>query len=146
MLEEITLEQLKQMNFEQLELLAKEVRQEIITTVSKNGGHLASNLGVVELTIALHKVFDSPKDKLIFDVSHQTYAHKLLTGRYKDFSQLRKFEGISGFTKYDESDHDALKQGIAQQLSQPVLDILKLVKTFLKNWRSGRNCWGCLNC
>lgn len=141
MLEEITLEQLKQMNFEQLELLAKEVRQEIITTVSKNGGHLASNLGVVELTIALHKVFDSPKDKLIFDVSHQTYAHKLLTGRYKDFSQLRKFEGISGLQNMMKVIMMLLKLDIAQQLSQPVLDILKLVKTFLKNWRSGRNCW-----
>lgn len=130
MLEEITLEQLKQMNFEQLELLAKEVRQEIITTVSKNGGHLASNLGVVELTIALHKVFDSPKDKLIFDVSHQTYAHKLLTGRYKDFSQLRKFEGISGFTKYDESDHDAFEAGHSSTAISAGLGYLEARKNF----------------
>ena len=95
MLEEITLEQLKQMNFEQLELLAKEVRQEIITTVSKNGGHLASNLGVVELTIALHSVFDLPQDKIVWDVGHQSYVHKILTGRKEQIKTLRKFGGIS---------------------------------------------------
>ena len=99
MLEEINLIDLKKLNYEQLDSLAKEIREEIITVVSKNGGHLASNLGIVELTIALHKVFESPKDKIIFDVSHQSYTHKILTGRYQSFASLRKFKGISGFTK-----------------------------------------------
>ena len=97
MLEEINLIDLKKLNYEQLDSLAKEIREEIITVVSRNGGHLASNLGIVELTIALHMVFESPKDKIIFDVSHQSYAHKILTGRYKNFESLRKFKGISGF-------------------------------------------------
>lgn len=130
MLEDINLEQLKQMNFEQLELLAKEIRQEIITTVSKNGGHLASNLGVVELTIALHKVFDSPKDKLIFDVSHQIYAHKLLTGRYNKFNELRKFGGISGFAKYEESAHDAFEAGHSSTAISAGLGYLEARKNF----------------
>ena len=94
MLEEINLIDLKKLNYEQLDSLAKEIREEIITVVSRNGGHLASNLGIVELTIALHMVFESPKDKIIFDVSHQSYAHKILTGRYKNFESLRKFKGI----------------------------------------------------
>ena len=78
--------------------MAIEIRKTIIDVVGKNGGHLASNLGVVELTLALHRVFDSPKDAIIWDVSHQCYAHKLLTGRYKEVSSLRKKDGISGFT------------------------------------------------
>ena len=121
MLEEINLIDLKKLNYEQLDSLAKEIREEIITVVSKNGGHLASNLGIVELTIALHKVFESPKDKIIFDVSHQSYTHKILTGRYQSFASLRKFKGISGFTKYDESIHDAFEAVIVQRLFQQVL-------------------------
>ncbi len=96
---------------EEYETLAKEIRETIIATVSANGGHLASNLGMVEATIALHKHFDSPKDKIIFDVSHQCYAHKLLTGRYHDFSTLRQSEGISGFTNREENEHDILTEG-----------------------------------
>ncbi len=111
MLKDLTLEKLKQLNIEELEALSDEVRGEIIQVVSNNGGHLASNLGVVELTIALHKVFDSPKDKIIFDVSHQSYTHKLLTGRADTFNTLRQFKGISGFTKYSESLHDAYEAG-----------------------------------
>ena len=121
MLEEINLIDLKKLNYEQLDSLAKEIREEIITVVSKNGGHLASNLGIVELTIALHKVFESPKDKIIFDVSHQSYTHKILTGRYQSFASLRKFKGISGFTKYDESILMLLRRVIVQRLFQQVL-------------------------
>ncbi|MBB5225831.1 1-deoxy-D-xylulose-5-phosphate synthase [Treponema ruminis] len=91
--------------------LCDEIRKRIIETVAKNGGHLASNLGVVELTLALHRVFESPEDAIIFDVSHQCYTHKLLTGRYKDFSSLRKHGGISGFTRRDESPHDYFDNG-----------------------------------
>ncbi len=91
--------------------LASEVRSEIIKTVSQNGGHLASNLGVVELTIALHRVFNSPNDKIIWDVGHQVYTHKLLTGRYDDFKTLRKPGGISGFSRPNESEHDIVYSG-----------------------------------
>ena len=96
---------------EELERLCAEIREEIISTVSKNGGHLASNLGVVELTIALHYVFDLPRDKLVWDVGHQSYAHKLLTGRKDRFHTLRQYEGISGFPKRDESPYDAFDSG-----------------------------------
>jgi 1-deoxy-D-xylulose-5-phosphate synthase len=96
-----------------LEELAAELRQEIITTVTTTGGHLASNLGVVELTIALHRVFDSPRDKIIWDVGHQSYVHKLLTGRRKAFNTLRQYGGISGFTCREESVHDPFGTGHA---------------------------------
>ncbi len=96
-----------------LEKLAAELRQEIVTTVTTNGGHLASNLGVVELTIAIHRVFDSPKDKIIWDVGHQSYSHKLLTGRRKEFKTLRQYGGLSGFTTREESQHDPFGAGHA---------------------------------
>lgn len=102
---------IKMLTRTETETLAAEIRKAIIDTVSKNGGHLASNLGMVEATIALHKHFDSPRDKIIFDVSHQCYAHKLLTGRYNDFHTLRQSGGISGFTNRAESDHDILTEG-----------------------------------
>lgn len=102
---------LKNMTNEELKLLAQDIRKHIIDTVSKTGGHLSSNLGIVELTIALHKVFDSPKDKIIFDVSHQTYTHKILTGRLINQDNFRKFEGISGFAKRSESEHDVYEAG-----------------------------------
>lgn len=111
MLEHFKLSDLKAMSNYELEKLSEEVRNYIIGVTSKNGGHLASNLGVVELTIALHKVFDSPHDKLIFDVSHQTYTHKILTGRYEEFKTLRKLNGISGFAKMNESEHDVFEGG-----------------------------------
>jgi 1-deoxy-D-xylulose-5-phosphate synthase len=97
----------------ELEELAAELRQEIINTVTTTGGHLASNLGVVELTIALHRVFDSPKDKIIWDVGHQSYVHKLLTGRREKFGTLRQYHGISGFTSRDESQYDPFGAGHA---------------------------------
>ncbi len=101
----------KKLDLEELERLCHEMREEILSTVSKTGGHLASNLGVVELTAALHFVFDFPKDKLIWDVGHQSYAHKLLTGRRDRFHTLRQYEGISGFPKRDESPYDAFDSG-----------------------------------
>ncbi|WP_228378609.1 1-deoxy-D-xylulose-5-phosphate synthase [Treponema endosymbiont of Eucomonympha sp.] len=97
----------------QLASLAKEIRGEIVSVVEKNGGHLASNLGVVELTIALHRVFESPEDAIVWDVSHQSYTHKLLTGRYAKFHTLRKKNGIAGFTKRKESPHDFFDCGHA---------------------------------
>ncbi len=97
----------------QLYALAKEIRERILDVVSKNGGHLAPSLGAVELIIALHYVFDSPKDKLIFDVGHQAYAHKLLTGRAGKFDTLRKMGGLSGFLKRSESEHDLFGAGHA---------------------------------
>lgn len=104
---------LKQIPRDELEAVAREIRGRIIDVVSKNGGHLASSLGVVELTIALHYVFDPPKDTLIWDVGHQSYAHKLLTGRHHNFDTLRKYKGISGFVKIKESPYDALTVGHA---------------------------------
>ncbi len=101
----------KKIDKKELPELADEVRSVLIDTVSKNGGHLASNLGVVELTIALHRVFNSPKDKIVWDVGHQTYTHKLLTGRYKDFSTIRQENGLSGFSKPAESEHDIFFSG-----------------------------------
>ncbi|MEW6388603.1 MAG: 1-deoxy-D-xylulose-5-phosphate synthase [Thermodesulfobacteriota bacterium] len=102
---------LKKLAPEHLPQLAQEIREKIITTVSKTGGHLAPSLGVVELTIALHYVFDTPRDKIVWDVGHQTYAHKLLTGRQKHFHTLRQYEGISGFPKRSESPYDAFDTG-----------------------------------
>ena len=102
---------IKNMSDSELKSLSVEIRNQIISTVSKNGGHLASNLGMVEATIALHKVFNSPNDKIIFDVSHQCYTHKLLTGRYDQFETLRQFGGMSGFTNRTESEHDILNEG-----------------------------------
>lgn len=91
--------------------LAKEIRAFLVQSISKNGGHLASNLGAVELTMALHLVMDFPEDKLIFDVGHQAYTHKILTGRRKEFGTLRRYEGLSGFPKRKESDCDAFDTG-----------------------------------
>lgn len=102
---------LKTMDYEDLELLTYEIRDFLISEVSKTGGHLASNLGAVELSIALHRTFDSPRDKLIWDVGHQTYVHKILTGRAENFSSLRKLGGMSGFPKTKESEHDIFDTG-----------------------------------
>lgn len=104
-------EELKKLNYKDLALLAEEIRQEMIDVVSQNGGHLASNLGVVELTIALHRVFESPKDKIIWDVGHQSYVHKLLTHRRDEFRTIRQFKGLSGFPKREESKHDCFDTG-----------------------------------
>ena len=104
---------LKNMSEEQLNALCDRLRNKIIDTVMKNGGHLSSNLGMVELTVALHYVFDFPKDKIIFDVGHQCYTHKLLSGRADRFDTLRKLGGISGFPKREESEYDCYNTGHA---------------------------------
>lgn len=98
---------------ESLGALAAEIRQVLINTLSRTGGHLAPNLGVVELSIALHRVFETPKDKILFDVSHQSYVHKMLTGRAERIGSIRQFDGISGFMKRSESPHDAYGAGHA---------------------------------
>ena len=108
---EISSKKLKSMSIAQKNELAKELRKRILEVVSNNGGHLASNLGVVELTIALHSVFDLKKDKIVWDVGHQTYVHKILTGRAKEFSTLRQFGGIAGFPKTNESEVDCFNTG-----------------------------------
>ena len=102
---------IKEFDYEQLKTLAQEIRDEIIINLSETGGHLASSLGVVELTLAIHSVLDSPKDKIIWDVGHQSYAHKLITGRQKEFKTLRQLDGLSGFPKRSESEHDHLNVG-----------------------------------
>ncbi len=102
---------LKSLGAEELNILSDEIRKTLINTVSVTGGHLAANLCVVELTLALHRVFDSPDDKIIFDVGHQSYVHKLLTGRRDEFATLRQTNGISGFPKRSESEHDAFGAG-----------------------------------
>ncbi|MCL2197441.1 MAG: 1-deoxy-D-xylulose-5-phosphate synthase [Defluviitaleaceae bacterium] len=102
---------LKKLNASQLQSLADEIREFLIQSISDTGGHLASNLGVVELTLALHAVFQTPQDKIVWDVGHQAYVHKILTGRKARFSTLRKINGLSGFPKPDESPHDAFGTG-----------------------------------
>ena len=102
---------LKQLSRTDLTQLAEEIREIIVETVSHSGGHLAPSLGAVELAIAVHYVFDSPKDKIIWDVGHQSYTHKLLTGRRDRFHTLRQHQGISGFTRTVESRHDAFSTG-----------------------------------
>lgn len=102
---------LKDLSNKECQQLAEDIRHFLIESVSKTGGHLSSNLGVVELTIALHKVFDSPKDKIFFDVGHQCYTHKILTGRANQFSTLRQYKGLSGFQKRCESVHDVWEAG-----------------------------------
>lgn len=102
---------IKKLNIDELNELCSDIRKLLVSTVSQTGGHLASNLGVVELTVALHKVFNSPTDQIVFDVGHQCYTHKILTGRKNDFSTLRTEGGISGFTRPVESEHDIFSSG-----------------------------------
>ncbi|MBR6619324.1 MAG: 1-deoxy-D-xylulose-5-phosphate synthase [Clostridia bacterium] len=102
---------IKNLSFEQLDTLSEEIRETLISTVAHNGGHLASNLGVVELTVAMHRCFNSPEDKFVFDVGHQVYTHKLLTGRYDRFSTIRTENGLSGFPRPKESEHDPFCSG-----------------------------------
>lgn len=108
---ELKVDDLKKMDSIKLHKLAEEIRQFLIQTISETGGHLASNLGVVELTIALHKVFNSPKDKIIWDVGHQAYVHKILTGRKNKMCTIRQLNGLSGFPKRKESIHDVFEVG-----------------------------------
>src|SRR5580658_1061956 len=106
-------EQVKQLSLTELEQLAAEIREELITVLSNNGGHLGPNLGVVELTIALHYVFSTPTDHFLFDVSHQAYVHKLLTGRRERFNTIRTPGGLNGFMLRTESPHDCYGAGHA---------------------------------
>ena len=103
----------KKLKTEELEPLCSEIRSYLVDTVSKTGGHLASNLGTVELTVALHRVYNSSRDRIVFDVGHQSYTHKLLTGRREAFSTLRRYGGISGFPKPYEAEDDAFIAGHA---------------------------------
>jgi len=117
-----------------LDKLAKEIRQLIICTVAKTGGHLASNLGVVELTLALYKVFDFPKDKLVWDVGHQCYTHKIITDRKDQFDTLRQHGGISGFPRREESKYDTFNVGHASTSLSAALGIAKA-----RDFKKGRN-------
>ena len=103
----------KALDKQQIPILCQELRHFLLEQVSRTGGHLASNLGAVELTVAIHRVFDTQEDRLVFDVGHQCYVHKALTGRRELFSTLRQFEGLSGFPKPYESPHDAFVAGHA---------------------------------
>ncbi|MDH5042526.1 1-deoxy-D-xylulose-5-phosphate synthase N-terminal domain-containing protein, partial [Enterococcus faecalis] len=102
---------LKDLSYEELDGLSQDIRTFLIEKCAVTGGHIGANLGVVELTIALHKVFNSPEDKLIFDVGHQAYIHKILTGRAEQFDTLRQYKGLSGFPKLNESEHDVWEAG-----------------------------------
>jgi len=116
---------LKALPVEELNKLSEELREIIVERVSINGGHLASNLGTIELTLALHYVFNSPVDKIVWDVGHQSYTHKLITGRYEKFETIRKYKGISGFPKIDESVHDAFGTGHSSTSISAALGIIE---------------------
>jgi len=118
-----SLQDLRKLSSEELQQLAQEIRSFIIETVSKTGGHLAPSLGTVELTIALHYVFNTPKDKIVWDVGHQTYAHKILTGRKNLFHTLRQYGGISGFPRREESEYDVFNVGHASTAVSAALGI-----------------------
>lgn len=121
-------QELNKLSINECEKLCKEIRRIIIKTVLKNGGHLSSNLGTVELTVAMHRVFNSPSDKFVWDVGHQVYTHKLLTGRYDNFSMLRKENGISGFCRPSESEHDAFISGHSSTSISAALGISEAMK------------------
>jgi len=117
----------------ELDSVAKEIREELVRVVSNNGGHLASNLGVVELTMAIHRVFCTPHDHVIFDVGHQSYVHKMLTGRYDKIDTLRQAGGISGFMKRDESEHDCFGAGHSSTSLSAALKVIgDAISAFLK--------------
>lgn len=126
---------LKKLSIDELKQLASEIRSYLIEVISKNGGHLAPNLGIVELTIALHYVLNSPEDKIIFDVSHQSYVHKILTGRRELFRTLRQFGGLSGFTSREESEHDFFTTGHA---SVSLAFAMGLQDALLRSGKAGR--------
>ena len=140
----------KNLKLEEKKELAKEIRKYLLDVVSENGGHLASNLGVVELTIALHSVFDIPKDKIVWDVGHQTYVHKILTGRKEELKTLRKLNGIAGFPKTSESETDCFNTGHSSTSISAALGmarardikgednyVLALIGDRCFNWRNG---------
>ena len=114
---------LKILSIKEKKILAQEIRDYIIEITSKNGGHLASNLGVVELTIALESVFDLPKDKIVWDVGHQSYVHKLLNNRKEELKNIRKFNGIAGFPKREEDESDVFNTGHSSTSISAILGI-----------------------
>lgn len=116
---------LDNLNKEEIEKLCEEIREEIITVVKKNGGHLASSLGAVELTVGIHMALDMPKDKIVWDVGHQCYAHKLLTGRQEEFKTLRSHNGMSGFPRREESEYDTVNTGHASTAVSTALGLSK---------------------
>ena len=143
-------EDLKKLTLREKEILAKDIRELVIDTVSKNGGHLASNLGVVELTIAIHSIFDTHNDKIIWDVGHQSYVHKILTGRKDKMPTLRKFGGMAGFPKSCESVYDnfdtghsstsisaALGMAVARDLRGTKENIIAIIGDRSSNRRNG---------
>jgi len=144
------------LSLEQLEALAREIREFLISEVSRTGGHLGPNLGVVELTIALHRVFDSPQDPIIWDTGHQSYVHKILTGR-KDFSQLRAKGGMAGYPQRSESEHDIVEsshassslswaEGISRAFQMTGQDDRYVVAVVGDGALTGgpKQCWRCL--
>lgn len=131
-----SLKDLKKLGKKQLPILASEIREFLIKSVQETGGHLASNLGVVELTIALHYIFNSPKDILIWDVGHQTYTHKILTGRKNQLSTLRQYLGLSGFPKRDESDHDHFGTGHSSTSISAAFGMAEALNKQLSNSKS----------
>ena len=112
----------------ELDDLAAEIREFLVRSVSKTGGHLAANLGVVELTIALQRAFDTPKDKIIFDVGHQTYVNKILTGRAAEFPTLRQMNGLAGFPKTEESEFDTFNTGHSSTSISAALGMLRAMR------------------
>lgn len=141
---------LKNLTLKEKKILAEDIRELIIDTVSQTGGHLASNLGVVELTIAIHSIFDAPKDKIIWDVGHQSYVHKILTGRKDKMPTLRQFEGMAGFPKTSESEFDsfdtghsstsisvALGMAVARELKETDENIIAIIGDRSINWWNG---------
>ena len=126
MLENImSYENKKKLNQQELTDLCAEIRRVLIRTVSENGGHLASNLGVVELTVALHRIYDTPRDRIVFDVGHQSYVHKMITGRFNQFSTLRKHGGLAGFPRRGESEYDCFETGHASTAISAALGIAR---------------------
>lgn len=123
-----TIDDYRMLDEEELSPLAEELRGVILETVSRNGGHLASSLGTVEIILALHRVFETPKDKIVFDVGHQAYAHKILTGRKEAFAGLRRKDGISGFPKREESEHDVFNTGHATTSISAALGMARAMK------------------
>ena len=122
------IEQIKKLDINSASEYCEELRKYVITNISKSGGHLASNLGVAEISLALIRLFDSPNDKIVYDVGHQSYFHKLLTGRYFDYTNLRTFEGFSGFTKRDESEHDPFGAGHSSTALSAAVGFAKAAK------------------
>jgi 1-deoxy-D-xylulose-5-phosphate synthase len=135
---------IRRLRTDDLRVLGDELRDVIVRTVSINGGHLASNLGVIELTLALHYVFDTPEDKIVWDVGHQSYSHKLLTGRRGRFATLRKAGGLSGFPKISESPYDAFGTGHSSTAISAALGILEgrdrnlVGRTFVRGFEQRR--------